>query len=136
MINFDLIDKKKNLGKQRIAKFSSTVKKAILEIMNQEFIMSNQVYDFSVVDAKMSPDLKYCDTYILFLDKSSEEKNLQILEKLNKSGTHQGFKCGFLPLKLAISRKLLVRMKLKYMPEIRFKKVSDDYLTFNYLDFL
>jgi ribosome-binding factor A len=136
MINFDLIDKKKNLKKQRIAKFSSTIKKAILEIMNQEFILSNQIYDFSVVDAKMSPDLKYCDAFIVFFDSSSEQKNLEILEKLNKSGTHQGFKCGFLPLKLAISRKILVKMRLKYMPEIRFKKVSDDYLMLNHLDCL
>jgi ribosome-binding factor A len=126
MINFDLIDKKKALGKQRVAKFTSSVQKTILEIMNGEFMLSNQILDFSIVDAKMSPDLKYCDAYIAFFD-SDEEKQKEILDKLNKSGTHQGFKCGFLPLKLAIAKKLSVRMRLKYMPQIRFRKMHDDY---------
>lgn len=130
MVDFDLIDKKKALGKQRIAKFSSSIKKAVLEIINTEFIMTNRSINFSVADVTTSKDLRYCDVHVIFFD-SSEKESDEIIEKLNKSGTHQGYKCGFLPLKLAISKKILSRIRLKYVPDVRFRKVSNDYLMIN-----
>jgi ribosome-binding factor A len=133
MIDFNLINKKKILGKQRVEKFSSSMKKAILQTINTDFIASNNDIYFSVVDVHMSKDLKYCDIFIVFFDKENKEKNNKTLEKLNKSDGHEGFKCGFLPLKLAISKTISSKIRLKYMPEVRFKKVSDDYFLINNL---
>lgn len=134
MINFNLIDKKNHQKKQRNQKFTSCAKKAILEVINQEFLMTNQNLLFSIADIKISVDYRYCDIYVVFFDTNNNDENYEsdVIEKLNLSHTHKGYKSGFVPLKIAIMNHLQKKMKLKYPVEIRFRKVSDDYFIVNF----
>lgn len=134
MINFDFIDKKKNLGRQRIKKFASSMKKAVLEIVNGEFALTNQS-QFCVLDAEMSVDLKYCNVFIEFFEQDKKLQN-KILDKLNTEDFKNGYKSDFMPLRIAIARKISQKMYLKYMPVVRFRKVAEEYYIINGLGHL
>ena len=127
-IEFDLINKKKDLGKRRVSRFTSSVKKVVSEIIHGEFAVICS--DFSVLDAHMSIDLRYANILISFFTED-KKKQEEILEKLNSNDRKKTYLIGANTLKSFISSKISQKMRLKNMPDIRFKIISDDYYYLN-----
>lgn len=117
-IDFDLINKKKDLGKRRVSKVTSSIQKIVTEIIHGELAMICN--DFSVIDAYMSIDLRYADIFISFFD-PNEKKQAAILKKLSASDRRNSYYVGSKTLNIYIASKISQKMRLRNMPEIRFR---------------
>lgn len=123
-IDFDLVNKKKDLGKRRVSKVASSIQRIVTEIIHGEFAMICN--DFSVVDAHMSVDLRYADISVSFFH-NDKKKQEMVLKKLNSFERRDSYFLGSKTLNIYIASKISQKMRLRNMPDVRFKMIDDDY---------
>lgn len=127
-IHSDILNRKSDLGKRRISKVASSIKRVVSEIIHGEFAQTCS--EFSVIDASMSPDLKYADIFISFynIDSKNEQEDFLLDLNYDLSNRYQS-KFAKISLKKVISEQMTKKMLLKYMPKIRFK-IADDLMMY------
>ncbi len=119
-IHSDILNRKSDLGKRRVSKVASSVKKVVSEVVHGEFAMT--CCDFSVIEVTMSQDLRYADIFIAFYDIGEKSKQEDVLSELNYDFTQKyNSKFAKIGLKKIISEQIAKKMLFKYMPNIRFK---------------
>ena len=116
MIDFNLIDKKKDLGARRVCKISSTIGTAVMQIINGELI--GICSNFMVSDVVMSTDLRHCNILITFINDDSPQEHQVLLDKLN---SNQGLTQYSPSLKYIIVEKVFKKMRMRFIPQVHFK---------------
>jgi ribosome-binding factor A len=131
-IDQSIIDKKNEVGKRRVLQVASTLKKIALEIINGEF--AETCSEFSVIDASMSPDLRYFDIYVYFYSLDFKEDKEDFLKMLNYEDLSQKQKMQSkffkINLNYRIAQHIIQRARLRCMPIIRFKHASNEMMFF------
>ncbi len=123
-IHSDILNKKSDLGKRRISRIASSIKKIVAEIVHGE--LAQTCSDFSVIEGSMSPDLKYADIFIAFYAIDDKKTQENFLKDLNYDVFHRyQSKFAKISLKKIIAQGITHKMRLKYMPQVRFK-IADD----------
>lgn len=127
-IHSDILNKKLDLGKRRVSKVASSVKRIVAEIVHGEF--AQICSDFSIIEGTMSSDLKYADIFITFYDSQDKKSQESYLFDLNYD-IHQKYQSKFakISLKKIISQGIAQKMRLKYMPQVRFR-IADDFMIY------
>jgi ribosome-binding factor A len=123
-IHSDILNKKSDLGKRRVSKVASSIKRIVAEVVHGEFAQTCS--DFSVIEGSMSPDLKYADIFITFYEITDKKLQEAFLVDLNYD-VYQKYESKFakISLKKAIAQSIAQKMRLKYMPQVRFK-IADE----------
>jgi ribosome-binding factor A len=123
-IHSDILNKKSDLGKRRISRVSSSIKKIVSEIVHGEF--ASMCSNFSVIEGSMSPDLKYADIFIAFYEKLDKKSQEDFLINLNYD-VYQKYNSQFakISLKKVIAYNISQKMRIRYIPQVRFK-IADD----------
>lgn len=93
------------MAKHRIERISEEVKKEISDIIRTEIKDPRVAAMCSVIDAEVTPDLRYAKVFISIL--GNEEEKASTLKGLNSAS-------GF------IRKELGARMDMRYTPEITF----------------
>ena len=127
-IHSDIVNKKSDLGKRRISRIASSIKRIVAEIVHGE--LAQICSDFSVIEGSMSPDLKYADIFITFYEIADKKAQEAFLLELNYD-VHQRYQSKFakISLKKTISQGIAQKMRLKYMPQVRFR-IADDVMMY------
>ena len=131
-IDQSILDRKKEVSKRRISQVASTLKKIALEVINGEF--AETCSDFSVIDASMSPDLRYFDIYIYFYNIELEEEKKHFLKILNYDDLPQKQRIQSKYFKVAlnyhITQHIMHKARLRCMPLVRFKSATNEMMFF------
>jgi ribosome-binding factor A len=125
-----VVENKQESSNRRLLQVGATLKKAVLEILNGHF--PELCMDFSVIEADVSPDLRYLDIFLEFYFLESQNEKDQRLKELNYDDLDQKDRAksrfARVMLKQVILEQILRRMRIKYVPKVRFRMATKEML--------
>lgn len=126
-IDKSVIESKNRSSTRRIEQMASSMQRLASEVIHGE--CSDICSEFSVINCNMSKDLKYLDIFIHFFNMDDKDKQSDLITLLNYDDLPRAekMKSKFYKasLKQLIVKKILTGIRLRIVPEIRFKMATE-----------
>jgi ribosome-binding factor A len=126
-IDKSIIESKNSSSSRRVEQLSSSLQKLASEVIHGE--CGDVCSEFSVINCHMSKDLKYLDIFICFFNRDDKDKQSELISLLNYDDLSrvEKMKSKFykVSLKQLIVKKILHGVRLRIVPDIRFKIATE-----------